>query len=68
VCRAGREGAGYLGEWEHALALILACRHLPLQLLASPGEKAGKEPISDKLYLLVLILLKLGRFIYTFKR
>jgi hypothetical protein len=43
VCRAGRggEGAGYLGEWEHALALILASRHLPLQLLAAPEERAG---------------------------
>ncbi len=46
VCRgAGRYGGGaaYMGEWEHALALILACRHLPLQLLASPGEKAGQQ-------------------------
>ena len=37
----GREGVGYLGEWEHALALVMACRYLPIQLLASPGERAG---------------------------
>jgi sterol regulatory element-binding transcription factor 1 len=43
VCRAGRDGGVYMGEWEHALALSLACRHLPLQLLASPGEKAGQQ-------------------------
>ena len=44
VCRAGRDGAtAYLGEWEHGLALMLASRHLPLQLLASPGERAGQQ-------------------------
>ena len=29
------------GEREHATALIMACRHLPSQLLATPGERAG---------------------------
>lgn len=29
------------GEREHAIALYMACRHLPSQLLCSPGEKAG---------------------------
>lgn len=29
------------GEREHATALYMACRHLPPQLLASPGERAG---------------------------
>ena len=29
------------GEREHATALIMACRHLPSQLLSSPGERAG---------------------------
>ncbi|XP_023330383.1 sterol regulatory element-binding protein 2 [Eurytemora carolleeae] len=41
VCMGGREVGGYLGEWEHALALVMACRYLPIQLLASPGERAG---------------------------
>ncbi|XP_060831477.1 sterol regulatory element-binding protein 2-like [Bombus pascuorum] len=31
----------YTGEREHAVALCLACRHLPPLLLASPGERAG---------------------------
>nr|APH81347.1 SREBP [Paracyclopina nana] len=29
------------GEREHAIALYMACRYLPSQLLCSPGEKAG---------------------------
>jgi len=29
------------GEREHAVALYMACRHLPSQLLCSPGERAG---------------------------
>lgn len=29
------------GEKEHAIALYMACRHLPSQLLCSPGERAG---------------------------
>ncbi len=29
------------GEREHAIALYMACRHLPSQLLSSPGERAG---------------------------
>ena len=29
------------GEKEHAIALYMACRHLPAQLLCSPGERAG---------------------------
>lgn len=29
------------GERQHATALYLACKHLPGQLLSSPGEKAG---------------------------
>lgn len=29
------------GEREHATALMMACRHLPSQLLSSPGERAG---------------------------
>ena len=41
VCRAGGERELYSGEREHALALVLACRHLPAQLLASPAERAG---------------------------
>lgn len=29
------------GEREHAAALYLACKHLPGQLLSTPGERAG---------------------------
>ena len=39
VC--GRDRETYSGEREHAVALIMSCRHLPHQLLASPGEVAG---------------------------
>jgi len=39
VC--GKERALYSGEREHAEALVLACKHLPTELLASPGERAG---------------------------
>lgn len=30
-----------VGQREHAKALVMACKHLPPQLLASPGEKVG---------------------------
>ena len=43
VCRAGREREVYSGEREHALALMMASRHLPTQLLASPAERAGQS-------------------------
>ena len=44
------------GEREHANALFMACKHLPPQLLSTPGEKAGMlteaartlEKIGDK--------------------
>jgi len=39
VC--GKERRLYGGEREHAEALVLACKHLPLGMLASPGERAG---------------------------
>jgi len=39
VC--GKERALYSGEREHAEALVLACKHLPTELLATPGERAG---------------------------
>lgn len=39
VCGSG--SGSYAGEREHATALVMACRHLPSQLLASPGEMAG---------------------------
>lgn len=44
LCRKDRRsssGVWYSGEREHAAALMLACQHLPHQLLTSPGEKAG---------------------------
>jgi len=37
----GKEREIYSGEREHAIALVMACRHLPTQLLASPGERSG---------------------------
>jgi len=39
VC--GKERSLYSGEREHAEALVLACKHLPTELLATPGERAG---------------------------
>jgi len=56
VCIGGKEEGDYRGEREHALAVMLACRHLPSQLLASPGERTGMlteaarllEKIGDK--------------------
>ena len=44
------------GEREHATALYMACKHLPPQLLSSPGERNGMlteaartlEKIGDK--------------------
>ena len=41
VC--GRDKDVYAGEREHALALMLACKHLPPQLHSSPAETAGEE-------------------------
>lgn len=29
------------GERQHAAALYMACKHLPGQLMSSPGERAG---------------------------
>jgi len=37
----GKEREVYSGEREQAMALLMACRHLPTQLLASPGERSG---------------------------
>lgn len=39
VC--GKDKGLYCGEREHAEALVLACKHLPAGLLATPGERAG---------------------------
>ncbi|XP_043581085.1 sterol regulatory element-binding protein 1 [Bombus pyrosoma] len=41
ICGKDRSQDQYTGEREHAVALCLACRHLPPLLLASPGERAG---------------------------
>ncbi|XP_076178281.1 sterol regulatory element-binding protein 1-like [Ptiloglossa arizonensis] len=41
ICGKDRSQDQYSGEREHAVALYLACRHLPTLLLASPGERAG---------------------------
>jgi len=39
-----------MGEREHAMALMLACRHLPLQVLSSPGQKASMLAEAAKTY------------------
>merc|ERR1740124_1005958 len=41
----GKEREVYSGEREQAMALVMACRHLPTQLLASPGERSGTRNI-----------------------
>ncbi|KAG7199923.1 hypothetical protein KM043_014361 [Ampulex compressa] len=41
ICGKDRSQEQYSGEREHAVALCLACRHLPALLLTSPGERAG---------------------------
>ncbi|XP_034950012.1 sterol regulatory element-binding protein 1 isoform X2 [Chelonus insularis] len=41
ICGKDRSQEVGGGEREHAAALCLACRHLPVLLLASPGERAG---------------------------
>lgn len=56
ICGKEKKISKIAGEREHATALMLACRHLPSQLLASPGERAGMlaeaaktlEKIGDK--------------------
>ena len=37
------------GEREHAIALYMACKYLPPQLLASPGERKGMLIEASKL-------------------
>ena len=46
----GKEREVYSGEREQAMALLMACRHLPTQLLASPGERSGKDEDDDDDY------------------
>ena len=41
ICGKDRSHDQGSGEREHAAALCLACRHLPILLLASAGERAG---------------------------
>ncbi|XP_049791381.1 sterol regulatory element-binding protein 1 isoform X1 [Schistocerca nitens] len=41
ICGKDKSQQEVSGEREHAMALYLACRHLPAQLLSSPGERAG---------------------------
>ena len=41
--RGERELGSYSGEREHALALLAAAKHLPSQLLSSPGETTGRH-------------------------
>ena len=43
------------GEREHAIALLMACRHLPSQMLCSPGEKAVSIDSRNFLFLLTFI-------------
>ena len=37
-------------ERERAASLVLACRHLPSQLLAAPGQRAGMLAEAAKTY------------------
>jgi len=39
VC--GKERDAFGGEREQAMAMVMACRHLPTQMMASPGERSG---------------------------
>lgn len=56
ICGKDKKLQHFSGDREHAAALMLACRHLPSQLLSSPGERAGMlaeaaktlEKIGDK--------------------
>ncbi|CAL4175589.1 unnamed protein product, partial [Meganyctiphanes norvegica] len=56
ICGKDKKYGELSGEREHATALMLACKHLPSQLLSSPGERAGMlaeaaktlEKIGDK--------------------
>ncbi|XP_012279749.1 sterol regulatory element-binding protein 2 [Orussus abietinus] len=41
ICGKDRSQEHCNGDREHAVALCLACRHLPTLLLSSPGERAG---------------------------
>ncbi|KAH0945834.1 hypothetical protein HN011_011135 [Eciton burchellii] len=41
ICGKDRSQEQNNSEKEHAVALCLACRHLPTLLLSSPGERAG---------------------------
>ena len=50
----GKEREVYSGEREQAMALVMACRHLPTQLLASPGERSGERNILPVLVLIGL--------------
>lgn len=39
--KASFDGDSEVGEREHATALLLACKHLPAPVLASPGQRAN---------------------------
>lgn len=41
ICAKDKNQQEVGGERQHATALYMACRHLPGQLLSSPGERAG---------------------------
>lgn len=42
ICGKGDKGSQEIGnDRQHAAALYMACKHLPGQLLSSPGERAG---------------------------
>ncbi|KAK4887264.1 hypothetical protein RN001_003535 [Aquatica leii] len=41
ICAKDKNQQDDGGERQHATALYMACRHLPGQLLSSPGERAG---------------------------
>lgn len=39
-----------LGDREHATALMLACRHLPSQVLSAPGQRSSMLAEAAKAY------------------
>ncbi|KAF0299243.1 Sterol regulatory element-binding protein 1 [Amphibalanus amphitrite] len=56
ICGSEKQPHQYVGEREHAIALMMACKHLPEDLISCPGERAGMlteaaatlEKIGDK--------------------
>ncbi|XP_037071148.1 sterol regulatory element-binding protein 1-like [Pollicipes pollicipes] len=41
ICGSEKQPHQYVGEREHAIALMMACKHLPEDLISCPGERIG---------------------------